>query len=113
MALTLNRTTDPATIDRLATLIVERVFATLKPPVSQYPDGIQIGIVFIRPEEDGRRFDILLETTDAEGNATGVLDHAESVYSLHEAITRALVLQLEPQVELAAFDVVVEESKKA
>lgn len=112
MALTLNRTTDPATIDRLATLIVERVFATLKPPVSQYPDGIQIGIFFIRPEEEGRSFELLFETTDADGNATNVLTYRERTFTLHEAITRALVLQLEPQIELAAFDVVVEESKK-
>lgn len=119
MTLQINRSVDPAVMDRLASATIESVFANLKPTVAQYPNGIQIGSYFIRPEEKGLRYDILAEVViepdpDLHPNAESstILEYVESQYSLYYAITRALILQLEPRIENLAFDVAIEEERK-
>lgn len=120
MTLKLNRTTDSGIMTQLAREILERVFSGLKPAVSQYPTGIQIGAFFIRPEEKGLRFEILIEVerdsspdSEPDTNPDIFLEYMDSAYSLHEAITRALVLHLEPRIEITALDLIASESKKA
>lgn len=119
MTLQIKRSKDPAVMDALATTIVERVFANLKPTVAQYPDGIQIGSYFVRPEETGRGYEILAEVVidpdpDLHPNAESStsLEYIETQYSLDWSITRALILQLEPRIEQLAFDVAIEEERK-
>lgn len=118
----LNRTTDTEIMTKLARAILERVFESLKPNVSTYPNGIEIGTFFIRPEEGGLRFDLLVEEErdpdpcldpHPDSKPEVILDYRESCFSLHEAITRALILQLEPAIEITAFDLIATESKKA
>lgn len=104
----------PEKIDEIATAIIERVFATLKPSVSQYPNGVQIGSIFIRPEEKGYRYALSVEVDSEsdEDQPEQFLELIEDAYSLPWAITRAIVLQLEPQIEIASFDVVKEIERK-
>lgn len=104
----------PEKIDEIATAIIERVFATLKPSVSQYPNGVQIGSIFIRPEKKGYRYALSVEV-DSESDEDPpeqFLELIEDAYLLPWAITRAIVLQLEPQIEIASFDVVKEIERK-
>jgi hypothetical protein len=108
----LNHTGDVALIDRIATQVLERVFATLKPSVAQYPNGVQIGSIFLAPIEDGRHYRLSVEVESDEDPPETSLEIIEDSTSLPWAITRALVLQLEPQIEIAAFDVVKEEERK-
>jgi len=121
MAIRLNHTTDAEIMTNLARAILERVFANLKPNVSTYPNGIEIGTFFIRPEEGGLRFDLLDEEErdpdpcldpHPDSKPDVILNYSESCFSLHEAITRALILQLELEVEIAAFDLIATESKR-
>jgi hypothetical protein len=112
----LNHTTDVALIDSIATKVVERIFAPLKPSVAQYPNGVQIGSIFLAPIEDGRYYRLSAEVqsdsdSDEDPSATP-LEMIEDAYTIPWAITRAIVLQLEHQILIASFDVVREEEQR-
>jgi len=116
----LNHSTDPIVIAQIAEKVLERAFSPMtKPPVATYPQGIQIGQIFIRPEENGLRYWIALETvveTRAHDDAPVVeeteLTTLDNAYSLVDAITRAILLQLGSALDIIALDVVSEEGRK-